>query len=111
MEFEQQGAFYQQEIPVAWTDQDHEDLALQVSSREITFQQFRVHPVIRVKKVSLEEIINFCGRCELFDEGVCILDKKPWTNQTRYVARKYCGWAKVDGQYGEMTESGFHPAP
>ena len=32
---------------------------------------------------------------------------KGWTDQQRYVARKWCGWASVGGENGNMTDDGF----
>lgn len=29
------------------------------------------------------------------------------TNQSRYAARNWCGWASVDGKRGNMTKEGF----
>lgn len=60
--------------------------------------------------ISEEEIAEFCKGCDdLEKSGVCRVAGA--NDQGRYVIRKGCGWAHVDGVRGEMLEDGFNPWP
>lgn len=56
--------------------------------------------------VSEDKIAKFCGPCDHHVvNGVCKL--AGGNDQARYVARNGCGWARVNGQRGNMTSEGF----
>lgn len=78
--------------------------------------------LLQLEKPSAAEIREFCHTCDhLNDDGVCPLkfavsspmqslmfDRPPgWTDQERYVHRKWCGYASIDRKRGEMTADGF----
>lgn len=80
-------------------------------------EEFRVVPTILItpeqiapeKSVLLavreRDITEFCGGCDNFvpDTNGCSVDYLEGANQARYVARDWCGAARVDGVRGQMT--------
>jgi len=71
-----------------------------------------------MKRPSATEIQAFCGGCDrLKNDGDCKIDAKELsphfktsgglTDQQRYVARDWCGWAIVNGEKMERDSDGF----
>jgi hypothetical protein len=49
-----------------------------------------------------EEINSFCGNCDYRDNR----DACPESDQTRYVARDWCGWSSMEGvKLGPVTKT------
>ena len=59
--------------------------------------------------ITEEDITAFCGPCDnLKPNNICSLPVMNY-DQTRYVARGFCGYVVVEGKVGKMTNSGFEP--
>jgi|GEM_PF-6043310 len=58
--------------------------------------------------VSEGEVNAFCSNCDMRrkEDGICSSGEN---DQSRYAARKWCGWAEVNGTRGQMTKEGFKP--
>lgn len=59
-----------------------------------------------VTDVPESSIAKFCAVCEnLQSNNVCLVVGA--NDQGRYLLRKWCGWASVNRQRGQMTRDGF----
>lgn len=58
------------------------------------------------RQIPESDIQEFCKGCDLLkSDGVCpILGSN---NQARYVEKKWCGWARVNGEEKQKTSEGF----
>lgn len=56
--------------------------------------------------ISEGEVAAFCGECDSRrkEDGICFSGEN---DQSRYAARKWCGYAMVNGVRGQMTKEGF----
>lgn len=92
-------------VPVQWKKDDALVAAIRLSLGDISLQEFMDLPQNTITTLTGEQINRFCGPCDNFGpDGVCVLGRQ---DQTRYVAREWCGWASVNGNRGTMTDTGF----
>ncbi len=57
-------------------------------------------PQFNIYEITWEQVKDFCSKCESYKEReFCHVGK---VDQPRYVARGYCGYAHVGGQFGKM---------
>jgi hypothetical protein len=97
-----------EQVEVAWETNDIWVPYMQLALGKITPEQYRKLPQNTIFSLTRGEMYNFCSPCdELGEDGVC--KRFGLGRQTRYVARKWCGWSKVNEVRGNMTEKGFVP--
>ena len=96
-------------VAVLWTSEDEEAATIQFFRGDITEEQFHQLPLFTKKMVTSDEIDQFCGSCDNYNDGRCMV--AGLQRQARYVAIDRCVVAAVENKSGEMTENGFSPDP
>lgn len=96
-----------EKIPIKWKEKDKIPFSDVLRGELNTNQWFNIPYLRGVDFVTQEQVRNFCSGCDNFrqDEKCNLFSGEE--NQPRYVARQWCGWAKVNGLRGEMTSKGF----
>lgn len=92
-------------IFVEWDEKDYMLPFLAISTGEMTFEEAMSMPQMNIDFIRRRQIDEFCGKCDRYKgEDPCSVG---FGNQTRYVARQWCGWASVNGQGCHMTKDGI----
>lgn len=94
----------EERVPVQWKGDDYLVAGLKLALGEVSQREFAALPQIAVDFITKGQIEKFCGPCDLFEDGLCRLGLQ---DQTRYVARQWCGYSSVNRKGGVMTEKGF----
>jgi hypothetical protein len=95
-----------EQVEVEWNSDDIWVPSTQLALGKITPEQYANLPQHTVFSLTRGEMNNFCSPCDyLGEDGIC--KRFGLGRQTRYVARKWCGWSEVNDVRGNMTENGF----
>lgn len=91
-------------VPVNWEEKDELGAVELLKSGQVTLDEYMHLPVFRVNELSWDQIEAFCNKCDKYkNREFCGPDKN---NQPRWVARKFCGYARINGRRAFMLEDG-----
>lgn len=94
-------------VLVHWTLDDFMFPDYDLLRGKLTPEEYHNLPQFNISFITEDTINKFCGPCDfLGEDGVCKRSTGQ-INQTRWVAREWCGWSMVDGKRGQMTSEGF----
>ncbi|MCL5409494.1 MAG: hypothetical protein M1607_01380 [Patescibacteria group bacterium] len=95
-----------EEIDVAWKFKDFLVLQVAMQRGDITPVDAVRTPQLTVLSITRKQIAEFCSTCDFY-RGSLPCRLVGLDDQTRYVARQWCGWASSQGQNGQMSYEGF----
>lgn len=90
---------------VEWREEDFLVPVIAIQLGEMTLDEALNMPQSTIDFIKRGQIDDFCSKCDNYKGAEpCAVG---FGNQTRYVARQWCGWASVNGQRCYITKNGI----